>query len=220
MIAFMMSFSGSELPVGSVENPNALPGPLSQDTHAAVGEQITLNAANRTDPPTLQLVQDTVALAEAGRVGIVVKTVLGGEPRGYAYVRGGMFQSDRQGEQVSVDQLAALVAGESTLTFTVVPAGTQTRIGIDRDEDGYLDRDELDACSDPADAASGPGAVVITGDFDRDGRLSIIDAAWFVGCMAGPATAVNDRCRCTFDFGAHHTVDLTGFAEFQLLFGK
>jgi hypothetical protein len=44
----------------------------------------------------------------------------------------------------------------SELTFTVVPAGTETRIGTDRDEDGVLDRDELDACSDPASSASVP----------------------------------------------------------------
>ena len=38
-----------------------------------------------------------------------------------------------------------------------MPAGTQTRIGIDRDLDGVYDRDELDGCSDPADPASQPG---------------------------------------------------------------
>ena len=31
------------------------------------------------------------------------------------------------------------------------------RLGLDRDGDGFLDRDELDAGSDPADAASTPG---------------------------------------------------------------
>jgi len=38
-----------------------------------------------------------------------------------------------------------------------VPEGSETRIGIDRDLDGVLDRDELDGCSDPADAGSVPG---------------------------------------------------------------
>jgi hypothetical protein len=38
-----------------------------------------------------------------------------------------------------------------------VPEGSETRLGIDRDEDGVLDHDEVLACSDPADAASVPG---------------------------------------------------------------
>jgi hypothetical protein len=95
-------------------------------------------------------------------------------------------------------------------------------MGIDRDEDGHWDRDELDVCSDPADPTSLPGPVLITGDFDRDGRSSLVDAAWFVDCMAGPGTSVNDRCRCAFDFdlGARHVVDLADFAEFQVRFGR
>jgi hypothetical protein len=42
------------------------------------------------------------------------------------------------------------------LTYTCVPPGEGERIGVDRDEDGFLDRDELDAGSDPADPASTP----------------------------------------------------------------
>lgn len=41
-----------------------------------------------------------------------------------------------------------------------MPEGSDTRIGIDRDEDGVLDRDELDACSAPADPESLPGLDV------------------------------------------------------------
>jgi hypothetical protein len=37
-----------------------------------------------------------------------------------------------------------------------VPPGTGHRIGVDRDRDGYLDRDELDNGSDPGDPASTP----------------------------------------------------------------
>jgi hypothetical protein len=35
-----------------------------------------------------------------------------------------------------------------------MPAGSGVRAGIDRDRDGKLDRDELDAGTDPADPAS------------------------------------------------------------------
>jgi hypothetical protein len=37
-----------------------------------------------------------------------------------------------------------------------VPKGTEQRIGVDEDEDGFFDRDELDAGSDPADPISRP----------------------------------------------------------------
>jgi hypothetical protein len=44
-----------------------------------------------------------------------------------------------------------------------VPPGSGQRAGIDRDEDGYLDRDEIDADSDPADPASTPVARTLIG---------------------------------------------------------
>jgi hypothetical protein len=42
------------------------------------------------------------------------------------------------------------------VTYTCTPPGSGVRVGIDRDEDGFLDGDEQDACSDPADPASTP----------------------------------------------------------------
>ena len=42
------------------------------------------------------------------------------------------------------------------LTWTVVPKGSEIRVGIDRDEDGAFDLDELLAGSNPADPTSVP----------------------------------------------------------------
>jgi len=51
-----------------------------------------------------------------------------------------MFKSDANGEAESTLQTLIGFAGVgSELTFTVVPAGTGTRIGIDRDENGTFD---------------------------------------------------------------------------------
>src|SRR5205807_49523 len=66
----------------------------------------------------------------------------------------GNFQSDRQAEVFSPATLQAFAASGSEQTYTVVPRGTGRRIGIDRDADGYLDRDELDFGSDPANPLS------------------------------------------------------------------
>ncbi len=113
-----------------------------------------------------------VALADTGVVSVVAKGVVGGVPRGYAYVaNAGTFQSDRASETVSTAalRLSATVGGE--ITFTVVPSGTQVRVGIDRDADGFFDRDEIIAGSDPADPASVPPA----GDSDGDGIADALD---------------------------------------------
>src|SRR5207249_3815272 len=57
-------------------------------------------------------------------------------------------------ERADLEQF--VLAFDSNLVPSV-PPGSGQRVGIDRDEDGFFDRDELDAGSDPADAASIPG---------------------------------------------------------------
>ena len=51
-------------------------------------------------------------------------------------------------------ELLALATPDTPLTFTVVPPGTGIRLGVDRDEDGSLDRTEIDYGFDPADPRS------------------------------------------------------------------
>jgi YVTN family beta-propeller protein len=160
MVAFMLSFTGSDLPSGSLSLLNLEPpGPASQDAHAAVGRQSTLVDVGSAAAAQLTLLSDMIGLADAGDVALIVKGVQAGLQRGYSYVGGGMFQSDRSAETLTSAALQAGAASGSELTFTVVPAGTQTRAGIDRDEDTYLDRDELDAGSDPANPFSIPGTI-------------------------------------------------------------
>jgi len=168
LVAFMLAFSGSDLPGGSTvvadEEP---PGPPSRDTHAAVGTQTTLRDASSPAPGQLTLIGDMIAQANANDVGLVVKGIQGGIPRGYAYVASNLFQSDRASELVTAAALQAAATPGSELTYTVVPRGTATRIGIDRDLDGCLDQDEIDGSSDPADPSSracGPGTSFCAGD--------------------------------------------------------
>jgi YVTN family beta-propeller protein len=210
IVAFMLAFSGSDLPMGSATNPLELPGPLGQDTHAAVGKQATIPPPSTT-AGTDALIADMIALAESSAVGLVVKSVQDGEPRGYAYLVGGTFQSDRQAESLPAAALESLGAAGAELTYTVVPLGSQTRIGIDRDEDGFLDRDELDACSDPADASSTPGPAVVDGDFDGDGDVDENDVAMFSLCLEQATGTAPDECRCTFDFDNDDDVDCLDF---------
>jgi hypothetical protein len=89
-------------------------------------------------------------------VGLVVKGVQGGVARGYTYVGGSSFQSDRAAQVVTAQALLDAAAIASELTYTLVPKGTEQRIGIDEDEDGFFDSDERDAGTDPADPLSRP----------------------------------------------------------------
>ena len=87
---------------------------------------------------------------------LIVKGRVNGQARGWM-LQNGAFRSDRLSEAtLAPAALLALAASGSELTYTLVPAGSQTRLGIDRDLDGFFDRDELDRGSDPANAASVP----------------------------------------------------------------
>ena len=157
LVAFMLAFSGSELPYGG--NILEPPATSSQDSHAAVGAQSTL--AGSPTPGQVALLDAMIALADAQKVGVVVKGMQADLARGYTYLGNGTFQSDRLAETVVDATLRASSSPGNELTYTVVPKGSETRIGVDRDEDGFLDRDELDAGSDPADPTSVPGACTV-----------------------------------------------------------
>ncbi len=152
MVAFLLSFSGSDLPAGSTVDPDRPPGSLSGDTHAAVGRQITINSS-----AVVPLIDTFIVMATqaASRIDLVAKGYKDGLPRGWFLNRtNGLFQSDRAAETFTPAALRGLAAVGNELTYTVVPRGSGKRIGVDRDEDGYLDRDELDFGSDPANSLS------------------------------------------------------------------
>jgi len=130
---------------------------FNSGTHAGVGQQATANGvANET-----ARINQLVAIAGgAGGPALIVKGRIGGQSRGWM-LQNGAFRSDRQSEPtLAPAALLALAAPGSELTYTLVPAGSQTRLGVDRDLDGFLDRDEVDAGSDPANPASVPSPCV------------------------------------------------------------
>ncbi|MCP3102685.1 hypothetical protein LZ198_27800 [Myxococcus sp. K15C18031901] len=153
MVAFMLSFAGSDLPKGSATTVAEPPGPDGKDTHAAVGQQVTLTTASPT-PAQASTLATFLALADSGKVGLVVKGNQGGIARGATYMGAGVFQADRATETVTAAVLQTLAGAGNELTYTVVPKGSEVRIGIDRDLDGALDRDELDRGTRPDDPTS------------------------------------------------------------------
>jgi hypothetical protein len=134
---------------------------FDSDVAPIVGQQVSATSTTFNNAAVIARIDLLIAQDEADACELTVKGVLDGEARGWLYddMLDG-FVSDRSGEpQVSPAALrgqAAIVS--QPLTYTCAPRGTGARIGIDRDDDGFRDRDELDAGSDPADAASVPGS--------------------------------------------------------------
>ena len=157
-VAFLLSFSGSDLPLGSPTNIAEPPGTLSFDTHAAVGAQVTLVDAGTAPLEDLDRITLFEQLAAADAIGLVVHGWIAGESRGLTY-QGGRYASDRVRESYTPAGLLAQAAPGSELTWTVVVHSTAWRMGVDRDLDGARDRDERDAGSDPLDPGDRPLGV-------------------------------------------------------------
>jgi len=122
-----------------------------------VGQQVTLSSTVNT-PGVNNRVTLLQARAAAGECDLVVRTVVAGEPRGGMRLPDGTFQLDREADATISDpdlRASALLAGQE-VTYTCVPPGSGQRVGLDRDEDGAFDRDELDEGTDPSDPASFP----------------------------------------------------------------
>ncbi len=137
--AFMMAFDSNLAPI--------------------VGQQITRTSTNgATADPRITLLEQR---ADVGECDLVAKGKIGGEERGWLYIGGGEFESNRSDEPTVGDSAIRALANAAgqEITFTCAPPGSGLRIGIDRDGDSYGDGDELDNGSDPSDAGSIPTGV-------------------------------------------------------------
>ncbi|MFP2927543.1 YncE family protein [Pyxidicoccus sp. 3LG] len=121
-----------------------------------VGQQVTLTSSNpAVAGPRINLLK---ARADAGECDLVAKGRAFDHDLGFLYLGGGQFVGDRQAIPHINDATlrSAITASNGVLTYTCVPPGSGTRIGIDRDLDGYLDGDERAAGSNPANPYSHP----------------------------------------------------------------
>src|SRR5262249_21971164 len=136
---------------------------LAFDSNIApvVGQQITLDAS--TAGTVGARVDLLIARAAAGDCDLVGKGVAAGEARGRLRLGSGSFISDRDAEPQLTDAALRAIATTpgNTVTYMCVPLGSGMRVGVDRDEDGFLDRDEIDAGRDPADPTSFPGSASV-----------------------------------------------------------
>jgi YVTN family beta-propeller protein len=142
---------------------------FDNDLAPIVGQQTTLTATNgATVDARLDLLIQRASTAftlkdmpGARECDLIVKGNVQGEARGWVFsVAPVGFSADRAADPLLSDAALRALAGapgNGPLTYTCVPPGSGQRAGIDRDEDGFRDRDELDAGSDPADPSSIPG---------------------------------------------------------------
>jgi len=121
-----------------------------------IGQQVTLSAA--TVAAATRRIALLIARADAGDCDLVAKGTLAGQRVGFLYVGHGRFATDRHAIP-PVPEVFLRFSGtlpRQEITYTCAPLGSGRRVGIDRDEDGFLDGDEEDAGSDPADPHDTP----------------------------------------------------------------
>ncbi len=125
-------------------------------TASAVGRQWTVTGW--TSAPVSQQLPTLEQQAADGNIDLIVKGVRGGELRGFLYEPGSnTYRSDSIGDApLTRMQLFGGMLLNDVLTFMGVPPTCGTRLGIDRDEDGWGDYDETQSGTDPADPTSFP----------------------------------------------------------------
>ena len=121
------------------------------DPHAGIGAQAVAADGVSEDARLQQL----LAEANAGRLGLFATETSGERLRGWAYRPG----TGWVGDTADIPPVSAPWPS-AAVTVTAVRPGEEVRLGIDHDADGHLDGDERAAGSDPHDPASTPDTVL------------------------------------------------------------
>ncbi|MEO0971585.1 MAG: hypothetical protein AAFX85_00715, partial [Pseudomonadota bacterium] len=112
-----------------------------------VGQQATLRQGNVSEVRNqlVTLLRQAAVTSPRNECDLIVKGVWGGEQRGAFRQPNGRFRTDREGDgELTIQALLQISQRPGQpLTFTCVPPGSGLRMGIDRNEDGVLDGDEL-----------------------------------------------------------------------------
>ena len=117
---------------------------LAFDSNLApiVGQQVTLTTANADIAlPRIALL---IQRAQASECDLVAKLHFGAREYGYLYNNGAWKTDSRKRAPITTVELQDIVKYRKLpITYTCVPQGSGVRIGLDRDEDGVLDGDEI-----------------------------------------------------------------------------
>jgi DNA-binding beta-propeller fold protein YncE len=153
MIAFLLSAPGGDLSCSGDSQHTTLDAPASLGRQASLTSPVatpeleTLLQMSQTANGVTHFRENALGLIASGRQNRTNRTWYLNEEAGY-------FDSDRNGESLSFQELFALASQDSPLTFMIVTEGAARRLAVDRDDDGVFDRTELDQGSDPLDVGS------------------------------------------------------------------
>lgn len=155
LIAFLLSFTGSEISMGNPRFELEPPGLPSKDTHAAVGTQFLLR---KTTPIPSAL---NLALEMAGDpldpVDVVGFQQQGLNSFGWFYdFELKQFISDGDEPASDLESLIHMEGEDDACLFVIVPSGSGRRMALDWDLDGIFNRQELLLGFDPYSARSTP----------------------------------------------------------------
>ncbi|MCG8407720.1 MAG: hypothetical protein MI923_21180 [Phycisphaerales bacterium] len=194
----------------------------NDSTLPMVGHQIELVTGPPFDAGELAAYDEMLTIVnnegKFAPVSIVAKGVIDNIKRGFSYRTADTFQSDRAGETHTAEEMKTIGGPGNLLTLTIVPSQNADRIGIDRDEDGFFDRDELDVCSNPADASITPGNITGgSGDVNSDGWTDGQDVGLFVDILVTGAFGLGDPPFCASDLNGDGNVNLT---DAEMLVGR
>jgi len=157
------------------------------DTNLApiVGQQVTLDAGS--DALKSERYDLMVDQATLGACDLVARGRIAGEARGWVWIDEA-FHPDTEAEAPWPASDLLALAAEAPITWTCWPPGDGVRAGIDRDEDGLLDRDDPFP-ADPLNGGTDTGTVTrpdpstpTTGPTDPPARRVTGDAG---GCGCG-----------------------------------
>jgi hypothetical protein len=110
-----------------------------------------------TGPWSVRALDLLESQANLANCDLVVKANAFGLEVGFLFLGAGRYRADLSGvPSVPAAALRLLAQVGFRLTYTGVSLGSGARIGIDRDDDGFLDGDERLAGTDPADPISHP----------------------------------------------------------------
>jgi YVTN family beta-propeller protein len=188
---------------------------FDSDLAPIVGQQVTLDDSNFAD------VSARIDLLEQRAGAAFVSAVLGGATTECDLVvhgsrdgrgRGALYDpstntyiSDSSSElPISAAEMRALaqLPGQAQ-TFTCVPPGSGTRLGLDRDADGVFNHDESLSGTNPGDPGSVPGACNDGIDNDGDGMIDLADT----GCSSSVGNMENPQCSDGYDNDGDGRID-------------
>jgi len=113
----------------------------SQDSHAAVGKQVTINNTTLSGTSTALNNLKTIVDNDA-RIALIANGVYNNEIRHFYYLGSDNYQSDRQAQQVTQTDLLNSTLTHNSITWTVVHDNIKVNRSVDRNNNDIFDKDE------------------------------------------------------------------------------